>query len=262
MSAKRRSTSPTSNSTGASRRARPFLRVLVTIVVLAILPFSAGCLPEMMVPALVAIPVLHDYLTKDGPAVRPRPAPAHRPSTPVQPPVSPPQINTSTLRANSEAIERALPQPQASVQSIPREAVTGSRSTTRQAPRDPAPLPVVRPTPPMEFFPIQRMEPTPGRPPTAASAIKEGAQAYREMRWDDATRTLNRALGSGACTNPEQNQAHILLGAIEYQQGNPEAAKAHFTAAYRYDRDTSPSSQLFPPQLIDFYRTVNGIKRP
>jgi hypothetical protein len=90
----------------------------------------------------------------------------------------------------------------------------------------------------------------------------EGAQAYHEMRWKDATGILNRALGSATCTNPEQNQAHILLGAIEYQQGNPEAAKAHFVAAYRYDRNTPPSSQLFPPQLIDFYRTVNGIKRP
>ena len=82
------------------------------------------------------------------------------------------------------------------------------------------------------------------------------------MRWDDATGVLSRALGSGMCTNPEQNQAHILLGAIEYQQGNPEAAMAHFVAAYRYDRNTSPSSQLFPPQLIDFYRMVNGIKKP
>jgi tetratricopeptide (TPR) repeat protein len=114
----------------------------------------------------------------------------------------------------------------------------------------------------MEFFPAQRREPASSRPPTAASAIKEGAQAYREMRWDDATGILNRALRSGTCTNPEQNQAHILLGAIEYQQGNPQAAKAHFVAACRYDRDTSPSSQLFPPQLIDFYRTVNGLKRP
>jgi len=106
------------------------------------------------------------------------------------------------------------------------------------------------------------MELSPSKPPAAASAIKEGAQAYREMRWDEAAGILNRALRSATCTNPEQNQTHILLGAIEYQQGNPEAAKAHFVAAYRYDRNTPPSSDLFPPQLIDFYRSVNGIRRP
>lgn len=88
----------------------------------------------------------------------------------------------------------------------------------------------------------------------------EGAQAYNEMRWDDATGVLNRALGSGTCTNPQRNQAHILLGAIEYQQGNLRAAKVHFVTAYGCDPSTRPSPQLFPPQLIEFYREVNNIK--
>jgi len=88
----------------------------------------------------------------------------------------------------------------------------------------------------------------------------EGAQAYREMQWDNATEVLNRALGSGTCTNPQRNHAHILLGAIEYQQGNLRAAKVHFAAAYGCDPSTRPSPQLFPPQLIEFYRKVNDIK--
>lgn len=253
MSVTRRYHSPPIDSTKSSHRAHYFPRALVTVVVLATLPFSAGCLPEMMVPALVAIPVLHACLTKNSPIVRPRPAPTRVPSTPIY---------ATSQHARPVVIERALPQPKAPVLSIPREALAGNRPAPRQTPPAPAPTRVVRPTPPMETLPVRRTEPAPSRPPTAASAIMEGAQAYREMRWDDAAGILDRALGSGTCTNPEQNQAHILLGAIEYQQGDLQAAKVHFAAAYRCDRSTSPSPQLFPPQLIDFYRTVNGLKRP
>jgi hypothetical protein len=82
------------------------------------------------------------------------------------------------------------------------------------------------------------------------------------MRWEDAERFLTEAIVDGTCTDSELSTAHALLGAIEYQQGNARAARTHFVAAYRYDRQMQLSPEVFPPQLVEFYRTVNGIKGP
>ncbi len=92
------------------------------------------------------------------------------------------------------------------------------------------------------------------------SLVARGAWAYREMRWDDSVRILNEAIATGACSDSELSTAHILLGAIEYQQGNPQEARTHFVTAYRQDRWMQLSPEVFPPQLVDFYKTVNGIK--
>jgi hypothetical protein len=45
---------------------------------------------------------------------------------------------------------------------------------------------------------------------------------------------------------------------VAYQQGNVEAAKKHFTEAYRCDPQKEPSPQLFPPQVVEFYRSVHA----
>jgi hypothetical protein len=105
--------------------------------------------------------------------------------------------------------------------------------------------------------PVPRMQPSSNEQAVTASAIMEGAQAYRELRWEDAVRILGRAIDTGTCTESEGSQAHILLGAIAYQQGDAEAAKRHFVEAHRRDRQLEPSPRLFPPPLIEFYKTVN-----
>lgn len=94
------------------------------------------------------------------------------------------------------------------------------------------------------------------------SPVAQGALAYRQMQWDDAARILNEAMATGTCTDSEVSKAHVLLGAIEYQQGHLQATRIHFLTAYRHDRQTRPSPELFPPQLVDFYRTVNSITGP
>lgn len=104
--------------------------------------------------------------------------------------------------------------------------------------------------------PVQKAEPKPNGRPVAASPVIEGALAYRELRWKDAVRILNRAIDAGNCTGSELGQAHILLGAIAYQQGDAEVARRHFVVAHRHDAQLQPSSQLFPPPLIDFYRAT------
>jgi len=90
------------------------------------------------------------------------------------------------------------------------------------------------------------------------SPIVKGARAYRELRWEEAARILAGAIDSGQCTGSELGQAHTLLGAIAYQQGDSATAKRHFAEAHRRDRQLRPSPDLFPPQLIDFYKGASG----
>lgn len=98
--------------------------------------------------------------------------------------------------------------------------------------------------------------------PAMPSLVVRGTLAYREMRWDDAERFLTEAIAEGTSTDSELSTAHMLLGAMEYQQGNPQAARTHFVAAYRYDRQMQLSPEVFPPHLVDFYRTVNDVEDP
>jgi cobalamin biosynthesis protein CobD/CbiB len=78
------------------------------------------------------------------------------------------------------------------------------------------------------------------------------------MRWEEAVGILHKAMGTGTCTDSDLNKAHILLGAMAYQQGDIEAARRHFGEAHRRDPQTVPSPELFPPPLIDFYRSAHG----
>lgn len=111
---------------------------------------------------------------------------------------------------------------------------------------------------------------TPNRPPVQrtvsrskeqgdmASSIMEGCRAYWELRWEDAVRILSRAIDTGTCTPSEQGRAHLLLGAIAYQQGDAETARRHFIRAHRHDPQLQPSPELFPPPLIEFYKNARG----
>jgi hypothetical protein len=90
------------------------------------------------------------------------------------------------------------------------------------------------------------------------SPIVEGGRAYWDLRWQDAVRILNQAIETGSCTEPELGQAHILLGAMAYQQGDAEAARGHFIQAQKHDPRLQPSPQLFPPPMVDFYKNARG----
>ncbi len=110
--------------------------------------------------------------------------------------------------------------------------------------------------------PTQMTKSPSNKQPAGICSVPEGTKAYRELRWADAARILTKSVSTETCTAAELNEAHILLGAMEYQQGNPQAAKLHLVAAYRHDRRRRLSSDLFPPQLVEFYKAVNGIKDP
>jgi tetratricopeptide (TPR) repeat protein len=106
--------------------------------------------------------------------------------------------------------------------------------------------------------PVQRTEALSRHQAVTTSLIVEGARAYWEMRWEDAARILGRAIDTGAYTESELGQAHLLLGAMAYQQGDAETARRHFGQAHRHDPQLQLSPELFPPQLIDFYKDTSG----
>lgn len=106
--------------------------------------------------------------------------------------------------------------------------------------------------------PTQRTEGPSRSQALTTSPIVEGARAYWELRWDDAAKILGRVIDEGVCTEPELGQAHLLLGAMAYQQGDAEMARKHFIQAHRQDPQLELSPRLFPPQVIDFYQNARG----
>ena len=107
------------------------------------------------------------------------------------------------------------------------------------------------------------VKPAPSRSDQAehVSPVTEALHAYREMRWDQAGRILNNAIGMKGLSKSELSRAYIILGAMEYQTGRAEAAQEHFVKAHQHDSTSVPSSELFPPQMIEFYITVNRRKK-
>jgi len=253
MSFTNRSNSLRTDSGGSSHWAKKIPRALCTAIVLAVLPFSAGCSPEAFVTTLIVAPVLYAHLRQDSPGTKQKP---------VRASMNEPRIYTSTERANTAYTTSSAPRPQAPDSPVLREVLTDRQPATQQESRSPATARNAGPAPMPDTLPAQRTRPPPNKQPAAVSPIVEGALAYREMRWDDAVRILTGAIDSGTCTDSERSKAHILLGATEYQQGNLQAARVHFMAAHRHDAHTQPSPRLFPPQLVNFYKTVNGLKGP
>ena len=139
----------------------------------------------------------------------------------------------------------------------PADAKVTSMTHVADTPAASLPKPPVDPMPRPPAAPLVR--PPAAKPPTRISPLVEGTRAYQELRWDDAVRVLGRAITNGTCTEPELSQAYVLLGAIAYQQGDAETARRHFREAHRHDPELAPSPQVFPPPLVEFYKTVNHL---
>lgn len=88
------------------------------------------------------------------------------------------------------------------------------------------------------------------------SPVVVALQAYRQMRWTEAARALNDAIEGNELSRSELCRAYTLLGAMEYQMGHTQTAWTYFAKAYQRDPEAMPSSELFPPQVIEFYNAV------
>ena len=207
-------------SAGRRSCAHVILRILSMAVIVATLPVGAGCSPELMVATLILGPTLYAHLDQGCPRTKPSAASASS----VRPDI---QTNAATRNKGTSSIPGRTRR---------------TRSAQAVSPSTPATAGADRPCP---------------RQPTSACPVAEGVRAYRELRWDEAIRILSQVVAGGTCPDSALGQAYVFLGAIVYQRGDIQAARRYFVAAYRYDPQTRPSSELFPPPVVDYYRTAN-----
>jgi len=89
------------------------------------------------------------------------------------------------------------------------------------------------------------------------SAITEALEQYRILEWDRAGNLLRKSLEKGLLSTSEKFNAYVLLGAMAYQLGQIDQAGTYFTKAHVLNPSAMPSSELFPPQVVEFYKSVN-----
>jgi hypothetical protein len=89
------------------------------------------------------------------------------------------------------------------------------------------------------------------------SALAEALKQYRILEWDRAGTLLKKSLEDGRLSTSEKFNACVLLGAMAYQLGQIDQAGTYFTKAHLLDPSATPSSELFPPQVVEFYKSVN-----
>jgi len=89
------------------------------------------------------------------------------------------------------------------------------------------------------------------------SALAEALEQYRIIEWDRAGNLLRKSLEKGLLSTSEKFNACVLLGAMAYQLGQIDQADTYFKKAHLLDPSATPSSELFPPQVVEFYKSVN-----
>ena len=93
-------------------------------------------------------------------------------------------------------------------------------------------------------------------PPTDEQIIEEAQRYYCNLQWQKSTDLLKQVIEKTGLSQSLRWEALVLLGAMEYQNGNTIEARDYFNKAHQESR-VLPSSELFPPAMIDFYKT-NG----
>ena len=230
--------------------ARPGGCVLSIFAVALTMPLAGGCSPDCMVAALILVPTVAAHLDHSTPARQPRleqPAVAQRAVyTPA-----------STVQSGSGASGPWTAQ-DSSMQARPSVHAKQPATSWRQSQDSRAGAETV----------VSRsgLSGTNSRPNASKSQsswacpVTDGAQAYLQMRWEVAAELLQKAVDYDRCSDSDKSKAYATLGAIAYQTGDSRTARRYFAEAYKYDRQTRLSSELFPPHLVDFYKEVNRIR--
>ena len=263
-----RSNSRRPDSQGSSRGPGGIPRILCTVMILAILPLSGGCSPEAMVATIIVAPVLYAHLRQHQVATRQPPAtPLTKPyvsaslarhsimcldSTPSESQC----VSATPAHDSTMCLDCVSPEPQSTTFPIRQAAAADHEPADRLPACSPAANGTV--SAPKAYAPLVRKVRLPPPDEPAVSPSEAAASAYREMHWEEAAQILREALAAGTCPDAELGKAHLLLGAMAYQQGDVEVARRHFEEAHLQDSRMQPSPQLFPPQLIQFYRSASS----
>lgn len=91
---------------------------------------------------------------------------------------------------------------------------------------------------------------------TPERIIWESEIAYGTFQWDKARRLLKELLEREKLSKSLRCEALIILGAMEYQHGNTNQARNYFLKARKQSRTNEPSREMFPPQMLTFYKSV------
>ena len=103
---------------------------------------------------------------------------------------------------------------------------------------------------------VARIEtPTPPKEPDYQSMRDRAVYAYQDINWDKSEAIFKEFINSNA---PERMQVEsfIFLGAISYQRGDTHSAENYFKQAKSINLMTFPSEEMFPPEMIKFYKSV------
>lgn len=86
---------------------------------------------------------------------------------------------------------------------------------------------------------------------------QQGWDAYMELDWTRAYRLLENVIEDEYSDDDIKQNSCIILGGIEYQHGNIEKAYQYFKSAKTIDPRAVPSEDIFPPEMINYYRDIN-----
>ena len=92
-------------------------------------------------------------------------------------------------------------------------------------------------------------------PPTPEQQIEKARLYYHNLQWQKSTALLKDVLTKPALSQSLRWEALVLLGAMEYQNGNTSKARSYFVKAHK-ENGTMPSRELFPPVMVEFYQSV------
>lgn len=120
----------------------------------------------------------------------------------------------------------------------------------------PSPNPPARPKPDIPISPSPQIEPAVKSLPPKEPALSKAKEAYVALQWEKTAVVLQEALAQNQLSGEEKWMAYILLGAMAYQRGFLEKAEQYFQQARTVNTGVIPSADLFPPPLVEFYKTL------
>lgn len=228
--------------------------LVCAVVILATFPFVSGCGPDVLIGAM-AFSVLSAHLSKDSFPVR---QPEPKITRPVNLPYAREPKRMSTKAVGSYYARKPEPtmtkpagqpnvrKPKPKITRPASEAYVRRAKVYSTNDKPPARISVAT-----QHTPSQSK-----KPPAYTSPLTEAVQAYKEMQWDKAALLLNKAIDAERLSRSELCRAYILLGGMVYQNGSLSEAKQYFARAYRHDPAITPSLDIFPPQVLKFYKSV------
>jgi TolA-binding protein len=93
------------------------------------------------------------------------------------------------------------------------------------------------------------------RSPDYQAMRDQAVSSYKDLSWNKSMAMFQELINENA-PKDIQVESMVFLGAISYQNGNTDDAKNYFKHAKKLSPKLQPSPELFPPEMIKFYKSV------